>query len=237
MRAELAKLRALPLPRWTLAIEVGIVVVAAVIVLFAGGSDSEHYKTAAVVGGAIGTGVGSIVIGVWVMGLEYGQKTIRRALTADPRRGRLAVSKLAVALLAVEATTVAVWALATLLAALLASVNGASSPVGDILPEAASFLVLNAIYATVGWAIALLTRSMAGGITVALALVFVLDTALGAVPSVGDYTLGMSATEIANAISGEGDHPDLARGVLATAAWIGGFTVAGLLRFTRTDVR
>lgn len=241
MRAELAKLRSLPLPRWTLAVEVALVVISTIIVVFAGGSDSDDYATAAQVACGLGTGVGSIVLGVWIVGLEYGQKTVRRALTADPRRGRLAASKLAVGLLAVEASTVLVWALATLLVSLVASANGAGSPVGDVLSLGTGFLVLNAIYATIGWGLALALRSMAGAVTLTLALVYVIGTALAAVPTVGDYTLGVSAYDAASAVTWKDDfsdgNPDVLRGVLATAGWIAAFAAAGWLRFTRSDVR
>lgn len=241
MRAELAKVRSLPLPRWTLAVELGLVLLATIVVVFAGGSDSDHYATAAQVACGLGTGVGSIVLGVWIVGLEYGQKTVRRALTADPRRGRLAGSKLAAGLLVVEASSVFVWAFATLLVSVVASANGAGSPAGDVLSLGAGFLVVNAIYATVGWGIALLLRSMAGAVTLTLALAYVIGTGLAAIPTVGDYTLGVSAYDAASAVTWKDDlsdgDPEVLRGVLVTAGWIAAFAAAGWLRFTRGDVR
>ena len=38
-------------------------------------------------GVGLATNVGAIVLGAWMMGVEYGQKIIRRALSADPIRG------------------------------------------------------------------------------------------------------------------------------------------------------
>jgi ABC-type transport system involved in multi-copper enzyme maturation permease subunit len=237
MRAEVAKLRSLPLPRWTLVIQVGLVVIGTLVVLLTGGETTSDYETAAQVTAAVGTGVGSLVLGVWMVGLEYGEKTMRRALTADPRRDRLVLAKLATMLLAVVATTAFVWVLAGVLAILAASVNGAGSPIEEIARTAAALLAANVIYSTVGFGVALLTRSMAGALTLTLVLVFVVDAALTAVPSFGEYTLGVSVEAIANAVGGGNEDTVGVEGaVIATAVWLTLLLGAGWTRFRRSDV-
>jgi ABC-2 type transport system permease protein len=237
MPAELTKLRSLPLPRWTLIVQAGLVVIGTLIVLLTAGDRTSDYSDAAILTAAAGTGVGSLVLGVWMVGLEYGEKTMRRALTADPRRDRLIAAKLATMLGAVILDTIAVFSFAGLLALAAAAVNGAGSPAGEVARAAGAFLAVNTIYPTVGFAIALLTRSMAAGLTLTLVLIFVVDSALSIVPSLGDYTLGLAVEKIANAIGGDGDTDlSLSGAIIAAAGWLTLLLGAGWGRFRRSDV-
>lgn len=235
MPPELLKLRVLPTPRWTLIVALGLVVFGFVVALATGEDKELEYIDAGTGLAGLGSAIGSIVIGVWMAGLEYGQGTLRRALAADPRRGRLLASKLSVAAGAALALTVVVWLVATVLMSIAASVGGADSPAGDILEQGLGSLIGNPVYAAVGCAIAVLTRSMAGGMTAMLALVFVLDTLLAALP-IGDISLGSALNEVADTVEGEpGDH-ELGRGLVVTLAWVGVLLAAAWARFTRTDV-
>lgn len=65
--------------------------------------------------------------------------------------------------------------------------HGESIPTGAIDDELGAALVNNGGYAVLGFAIAFLTRSMAGGITTTLVIALVVDNAIGAIPTVGDY--------------------------------------------------
>lgn len=165
MAAELHKLRSLPTPRWTLIAALALVLLGVAIALFTGDADSRDYVDIAEGIAGLGSGIGSIVIGVWIAGVEYGQGTLRRALAADPRRGRLLASKLAVAVGAAVALTAVVWLATALLLPIAASANGGDSSAGDILEKSVSSLIGNPVYAAVGCAIATLARSMAGGMT------------------------------------------------------------------------
>ena len=235
MAPELEKLRSLPTPRWTLIVTLGLVVLGFAIALFTGSADESEYVDAADGVAGLGSAIGSIVIGVWIVGLEYGQGTLRRALAADPRRGRLLAAKLTVAVAAALALTLVVWLATALLLAIAASANAADSPVGDILTQATGSLIGNPVYAAVGCAVAMLARSMAGGMTAMLALVFVLDSLLAVLP-IGDISLGSALGEIAGAVEGEdGDH-ELGRGILVTLAWVAILLTLAWGRFTRTDV-
>ena len=235
MATELQKLRSLPTPRWTLVVTLGLVVVGFAVALFTGDETEVEYVDAADGFAGLGSVIGSIVLGVWIVGVEYGQGTMRRALAADPRRGRLLASKLALAVAAALVLTVLVFLLAALLLPIAASANGADSPAGDILAMGAGALVVNATYAAVGSAIAMLARSMAGGMTAMLALVFVFDTLLSALPF-GDISLGSAVAEIAGAVEGEDVGHEVGRGLLVTSAWMAVLLTAAWARFTRTDV-
>lgn len=235
MAPELEKLRSMPTPRWTLIAVLAFVGLGFLAQLFAGSDHRADYLDAAEAVAGLGSAIGSIVLGVWMAGVEYGQNTMRRALAADPRRERLLASKLAVAIGATLALTLAAWAAAAFLLPIAASANGAPSPGHDIVARAASSLIINPVYAVVGCSIATLTRSMAGGMAAMLALVFVLDAILAALP-IGDISLGSALRDISDAVEGEkGDH-EAGRGAFVVAVWITAMLAAAWVRFTRTDV-
>lgn len=240
MTAELYKLRALPTPRWTLAAALGSLVIALVIAAIVGPDDGA---AALSLGVGLPTSVASIVLGAWVAGVEYGQRTMRRALTADPRRLRLVGAKLAVVLAAVTALSVVIGLAAAPLLSAVGSAHDASIPVADTLRQSVAYLVNNLIYAVVGFALALLMRSMAGGMALALAFGFVIDPALSAIPSVGDYSLGGAVIDIVTAIGTDTmnfdrtvEGSELARAIPVAAAWVAALLGAAIARFTRSDV-
>lgn len=235
MAAEIEKLRSLPTPRWTLVVALALVVLGFAIALLKGGASASDYVDAADGVAGLGAGIGSIVIGVWLVGVEYGQGTMRRALAADPRRGRLLLCKLALAVGASIVLTLLLWLAALLLMPLAASANGAESPAGDIAAQGASSLVVNPVLAAVGCAIATLTRSMAGGMTAMLALIFVFDSLLAVLP-IGDISLGSALGEIAASVEGDEGDSEPGRGLLVTAAWVAVLSAAAWARFTRADV-
>jgi ABC-2 type transport system permease protein len=234
MVAELNKLRFLPTPRWTLVVCLGFAVIGAMVALFDGSVRTSTYVDAAEVITGVGTVIGSIVLGVWVAGVEYGQNTMRRVLAADPRRGRLFAAKLAIAVLGSLTLTAIVWFVSIGLLSLAASANDAGSPTSDLFTEAAQSLLSNPIYAAIGCAVAMLARSMAGGMTAMLALVFVLDTALTALP-LGDISLGSALRDIARAMEGEEDQ-EVGHAVRVTLGWLVVMLGAAWARFTRSDV-
>lgn len=240
MTAELLKLRYLPTPRWTVAATTAVFAFTMVVAWISGPDDGA---SALLAGVALPTSIASIVLGVWMAGVEYGQRTIRRALTADPRRLRLVRAKVAV----VVAVTIALTSVVSLAAAPLlsaaASVNDASLPVLDTLHQGVAFLINNLVYAVVAFALALLTRSMAGGMALALAFGFVIDPALSAIPSVSDFALGAAMTDITTAVGSDSfsfeetsREAELSRAIPVAAVWFSGLVAAALVRFTRTDV-
>jgi ABC-type transport system involved in multi-copper enzyme maturation permease subunit len=234
MHAELLKLRALPTPRWTLAVCLAAIAIALIVSVFVGvGKDDAVLG----LGAEIPTAIAGIILGAWIVGLEYGQSTMRRTLTADPRRARVFGVKLGAALVATTALTAIVFAVAVIVYPPIAHGDGASTSVADVLTEGVAALVGNLVGCVVGAAIALITRSMAGGVTVALLFSLGLDSALAAIPTVGDYSLQHSALDIYEVIRNTADDPDLLRAIAMTIVWTGGLSLAGLARFTRSDVR
>ena len=241
MTAELRKLLAMPTPRWTLVATIFGVALAALVAALAGpgkGADMVPVQ----LGVGLATTVGAIVLGAWMVGVEYGQKTMRRALSADPRRARLLLAKLGVVLGAVTVVTVGVSLVSAPVFSAIASAHGESMPVGDSLQYGLAALFNNLIYATVAFSLALVTRSMAGGMALALVFAFVIDSALSAIPVVGDYALSTSVVALMVEISGlklngVGDtDPNVLRALAVTAAWVTALLGVSAARFIRTDV-
>jgi ABC-type transport system involved in multi-copper enzyme maturation permease subunit len=239
MNAELRKLIALPTPRWVLAATTGALVTAALVAALAGPGDGRDMLPVKL-GVGYTTWIAATVLGAWMIGLEYGQKTVRRALTADPRRLRLLLAKLAVALGATAALTVVLFAAAAPLFSAIASARGQSMPATETLEFGLATLFNNLVYATAGFALALATRSMAGGMTLALGFAFVISSALSAIPSIGAYALSSAVLDVMAGIAGGQlfgiDEPNIARALAVTAAWLTVLIGVSMMRFTRSDV-
>lgn len=234
MTAEVWKLRALPLPRWTAAVT-GVALLATIVVAIFRGVGPDD-GTAVGLGAELPTALAAIVLGAWIVGLEYGQGTIRRALTADPRRVRFVLSKYGAAIGATAVLTVAAFMVAVAVFPPVASANDQSLPVSDVVRTGAAALVGNFAFAMLGASIALLCRSMAGGMVAALLFAFVIDSALAAIPRVGEWTAQAASSDLYGAMTGEPGAPSAVRGALVLTAWVGAFALAGLARFVRTDV-
>jgi ABC-type transport system involved in multi-copper enzyme maturation permease subunit len=241
MTAELRKLLALPTPRWTLLATIVAVAIAALIASLAGPGDGATMLPVQLSIG-LATSVGAIVLGAWMMGVEYGSKTLRRALSADPSRLRLLLCKLGVVLGMVTVVTLVLTAVAAPVFSTIADAHGESMPIADTLQYGVAALFNNLVYATVAFALALLTRSMAGGMAVALVFAFVIDNLLSAIPVVGDYALSAAIFDLMRAIAGSNlgdvgaDDPSVLAALGVTAVWVATLLGASVTRFTRTDI-
>jgi ABC-2 type transport system permease protein len=241
MRTEITKIRSLPTPAWCLAIVVTCFLLGiAATVAWGPGEDSSAIDVAV----GIPTLIASIVFGVWMFGVEFGQSTLRRTLTADPRRGRLIAIKLLVTLLCVAGVTALLYAAAVPLYDLASSGHDQSIEAGTVARYGASALVSNLVYATVGFAFALITTSMAGGITLTLVFIFVIDTVTSIIPKVGDFAMGPALSAITDNISGYDS--DLFGEAISSVGpgdvaiilgWLVGLMLLGCLRFMRSEVK
>jgi len=240
MQAELLKIRSMPTPLWCgAAVLVAFVIGLAVTFVWGAGRDLD--STALI---AFPTAIAAIVIGVWVFGVEYGQNTMRRTLTADPDRRRLILAKLVTVLLVVAAVTVALYLLALPLYGLANSGHDFAFDTGDLLREAAGAVFNNLIYALVGAAFAMITASMAGGMTAALVFIFVLDGMLSLVPKVGDFTFGLAVADVGRWISGSaveglnaGAGHSTPVAALIVAGWLAVLLALGVNRLLSSDVK
>jgi len=242
MSAELLKIRSMPTPLWCL-IAVLICFVLGLAGTFAWGTGGDE---SGVIDLAIGfpLGIASIVFGVWMFGVEFGQNTQRRTLTADPRRFRLVVSKVLALLFCLFLVTTLLHLLALPLYDLAASRHDQSISIQEITRAGLASLLTNVVYALIGMAFSLIVMSMAGGMTIALVFIYIIDTLIPAIPKVGDYAMGPALAELTNNIRGY--ETDLfgyeieKAGVTAAiivAAWVIGLLAIGTFRLIRSDVK
>lgn len=241
MRAEFLKIRSMPTPFWT-----GV----AMLVCFIGGIAATIVwgigEDNAVLDIAIGvpTMIGSLILGSWMAGVEFGQNTLRRVLSADPRRTRLVLVKLGTLLTVVVVVSVVLMVAGFLLYQVTGSGHAAGMDTELAVRILAAVLVTNVTYATAALALTLLTRSMAGGMTLTFVFFFVLDGLLSLIPKVGDYTIGIAQTDVDLAIRDQSEGlfetsatNDVGVAVLVLAGWLIAFTLAGILRTRLTEVK
>lgn len=242
MRAEFLKVRSLPTPRWCLIVLAGFFVIGLVCSTIWGlGPDRD--LTDVTIGFPMT--IASIVFGVWIVGLEYGQKTMRQVLTADPRRGHLILRKLAVGAITITATLVILYLVSIAAFGLAAAIfHGQSFSAEFLLRSAADNLMNCLIYAALGAGFALLTASMAGGMTIALVFIFVLDTIIAIIPKAENFSFGVAITDISDSIRGSsgvfggdaGTH-SVAVAALIVVGWLLVLIGAGFARFWNSDVK
>ncbi|MBK5233616.1 MAG: hypothetical protein JJE13_11630 [Thermoleophilia bacterium] len=241
MRAEFLKIRSMPTPMWCL---IGLLI--CFVLGFAGviwlGPGEDGGATGLAI--EIPTAIASIIFGVWMFGVEFGQNTLRQALTADPRRGRLILVKLLVTLLCVALVTALLFLLSLPLYDLAASGHEGSIGADALAHIALAAIVLNVVYATVGFAFALIAASMAGGITLALIFLFVIDTVTSIVSWTNDYAMGPALSAITDNIRpfgtdflGDAVTNVTAHDVIVVIAWLVVLIGLGSLRFIRSEVK
>ena len=242
--AELMKIRSMPAPRLALIISVALVVVAAVIVAIVGptGANASVYDDAPATAASIAVSVGAIVLGAWMIGLEFASKTMRLAATVQPSRLRLVSVKFACALLLVLLYTLVVLVMSLLIEALMASIGSVSFPFTTQLNDSISLLLQSLLWGAFAFALALLFRSYTAGLVGTLVFSLLVDPALQLIPTVGKYSFSSAATAIGNLTSGGsslgGEAPTLALGValITAAGWLVVVIGAGSARFITRDL-
>ncbi|MEQ8834742.1 MAG: hypothetical protein RIB67_09910 [Miltoncostaeaceae bacterium] len=234
MRAELLKLRTLPTPRWTALGTLGVLAVTIVIGIFSGVGPVDDAALA--LGAELPTAVAAVILGTWIVGVEYGQNTMHRTLTAEPRRIRLIAAKAAAGLIATLALTALVFAIAAATLPAIAGAHDQTLTAETVMRHGVAALIANGALGLLATGIGLLVRSMAGAVTIALVWAFVIDSALTAVPRAGEWTGQNASFELWEVITQQpGADVDVLRASLVLVAWVGAFLLAGGLNFVRRD--
>ena len=116
-------------------------------------------------------------------------------------------------------------------------------PTDELLRQGASAVFGNLVYVLVGAAFAMITASMAGGMTAALVFIFVLDSIMSLIPKVGDYTFGLALADVNEAIAGgamegaEGAGHSGGVALLVVAGWVAFLLALGAQRLIQSDVK
>jgi ABC-2 type transport system permease protein len=239
MKVEFAKLWYIPLPRWIFAVVlVASIAAGGVLVAWAPDSADTYRSVASVVASLVGA-FAATVLGVWSSTLEFSAGTLQRTLTAESDRNRVLFRKLVVLIAATVALAVVGAATAGGLADYATSRAGVYIDSGHLarLLFGSTFEVL--AFAVVGFGFGLITRSIGGGITFALAFTWVLNGALGIVPGIGRITFSTFADDMNTHITGDTGVTEnsLAVAIIGVIAWLLIIVVPGWIRFTRGDLK
>ena len=238
MSGEIAKLRYLALPRWTAGSVFAVALIVGAALLVFPPSKVEKYAT--IPAFALGTafGIAAIVLAVWAASVEFSSGTLQRTLTAEPIRSRVLGSKLICVLVGTAIVGLGAAAASAGLSEIAASNAGVSLDNGDLAKQVFSQVPSGLAFAGIGFGFGLLTRSMGGGITLALALAFIADGIIGFIPGFEHNGFGRLTHDLTSGLSGQGDTANgLGAALFGTVVWVAMVMVPGWLRFTRGDLK
>jgi ABC-2 type transport system permease protein len=93
-------------------------------------------------------------------------------------------------------------------------------------------------FAAVAFGFGLLTRSMGGGITLALGLAFILDGVIGFIPGVDGFGFGQLTHDLTFGLAGNNDvENNLAVAIVGTIAWVVVIVVPAWAAVPRGDLK
>ena len=242
MRAEIAKLRLLPLPRWTVvAVLTGVVLTGLLLDVFPREDGAGFIGLMSSVADLL-MEIAAIVLGAWAATLEFNSGTLQRTLTAQADRSRVLIAKLTVLLLTVTLLGLAVAAAGGGLVDLATHQHGIDVDRGDLARAMFANVPGPIFAAAVAFGLGLLTRSLGGALTVALTFVFVLTGILGFLPAVnrlmytkfeGDLTSRLAD----DVVAGGPEVHSLPVALLGVVVWAAALLVPGWARFLRSDLK
>jgi ABC-2 type transport system permease protein len=238
MRAEIAKVRYLPLPRWT-ALAVAVAVIAlGIILLLIGALESEKYVSIA---GDVVNNIATfaaIILGVWISTLEFGAGTMQRTLTAEPKRSRVLTDKLVVLMAGVLIGGLFVAAASGGLVHIAGTGHHVTIDNGELAATLFGAVPSWIAGGVVGFGAGLLTRSFGGGIAIALVFVLVLGGIVSFVPPLKHLSYTEVTSDMTNRIGGIGNpHNGLGVAIIGTVIWCLILVVPGWVRFLRGDLK
>jgi ABC-2 type transport system permease protein len=242
MKAEIAKLRLLPLPRWTaVAVIAGVVLTGLLLDVFPRQEGAAFISVMSTVSSLL-MEIAAIVLGAWAATLEFNSGTLQRTLTAQADRSRVLIAKLTVLLLAITILGLAIAAAAGGLVDLATHQHGIEVDRGDLARALFANVPGPIFAAAVSFGLGLLTRSLGGAITVALTFIFVLTGILGFLPSVNRLMYTKFEGDLTSRLAGEvvAGGPEvhsLPVALLGVVAWALVLLVPGWIRFLRSDLK
>jgi ABC-2 type transport system permease protein len=236
LRAEIAKARYLPLPRWTLAIVMAAAVITGTALIVFHPHNPDNYLDISSTALQQVLDIAVMVFGVWVAALEFGSGTLQRTLTAEPDRNRVLTAKISIVLIA--AAVVGAAAAATVGGLTHLAIIRADAPVAaSDLARAVFAVVPDAVFAAaIGFGFGLLARSMGGGITLALAFLYVVSGVLSFVPGLKKVAYGQASTDLVSGIANRGETVhNVGIALVIMLAWAIVIVILGWLLFLRAD--
>ncbi len=243
MNAELLKLRLLPMPRWILALSLGAPLLVGLIVFAVQPSSTDAYRGGPTTMATFAVMIGALVFGAWMFGVEFGQATMRRTITAEPRRGVVLTWKLLTTALGATAFAAVAMGFSTLVTIAICAAHGIDAKTESMLDLSLAISIQAPLIALISAAFTLVFRSFAGGLVATFALIFVVDALMGLLlGDYGEYTFGNCLASIIANFDESGDTGESARFGIAQAfaialGWIAAIASPGAYRFIRGDFK
>ncbi len=240
MKAEIAKVRYLPLPRVVAAVAFVVAVLPGTLLFIFHPAHQGIYLASSPISFSLVLGVLAIALGTWMATIDVTSGTLQRTLTAESDRNRVLASKF------VTLTGVVV-----LLVIAAGAVTGGLTDVAmDNVGQSDRGALLRALLGTtpdillgawIGFGFGLLTRSMGGGMTLAIVFAFVVDGFIGFIPHAGQWYYSSFTAGIDSRISGLAgaatpDH-GLALSVIGALVWAAIVVTPGWVAFNRGDLK
>lgn len=236
MRAEIAKVRYLPTPRWTAAVLAAITLIVGLVLIVVAPSNPDKYVSVPQTVTQFTVWIATLLFGVWLSTLDFGSGTMQRTLTAEPDRNRVLAAKLIVVLVAAAAAGLAVAAAAGGLSHVAANRAGINLDDGDLAGALFGQAPAAVAAAAIGFGFGLLSRSLGGGIAIGMLFVLVLSGIVSFVPGIEDYTYTQLTNDLTNGISGDGGTVNgLGASIVGTVLWCALIVAAGWVQFVRQD--
>ncbi len=235
LRAEWEKVRRLTTPRVVVALIVLIGVGGALIAQQVGSDD----PSSALSNGTIGLDIVALFVtalfAVWMVGVESAPGLLARTFTSEPRRGRVVLAKLA---LAVAVPAVALSIAAALAAPFVAagvSDAGASLTTTQLARQLAGHVVQGLVVAPTVFGVALLVGNLTGGLAATFVLLEILPGVLS-ISGLSDYGVPIAAEATFHAIADAPAEIALGQALAVIAAWSLVSVAIGWARVERRDV-
>lgn len=247
IRAELLKVRLHSLP-WLVygALAVALVMPALVLATSAGDSfGPADFTDVAVLVNANVSPLLVIVFGAWMAANEYRRQTWRVVLGRDPRRTLHLTSKIVVFVAVMVIASLATFAVGLAAMAAAAAAHSTELDLSRVGGEAAFVLLAQATYGLVAFGVAVVTRSLAAGISVVLVYYVIVDALLGFIDAVRPYLLGPALGTLADEIVGAsggvgapglGSDPGLLQAVAVVVVYPLAVLAAAYVVFMRRDI-
>lgn len=249
-RAEILKVRSHRLPWITYGVYAALLVLFALLSTLSGGTEAALPLLIATAHLQIGF-IFAIVLGAWMGGADFAAGTWRVILARDDRRVLQLANRVAVLVAVVAVGSILTFVVGVVAGAVVA-VAGGSDPVLDGLSGLLwGSLVTEVVYGLMAFALAVLFRSTAAGMSIGLAYALVADTVLfGIWPDLQPYLLstavgqvtsslagvGSSGGGVASILSGFNQSISTGRAWFTLALWIVALVGAAVLTFRRRDV-
>jgi ABC-2 type transport system permease protein len=236
--AELAKIRYLTLPRVTAAaVMAAAVITGAALIVFTPKSPGSYLSIPSTSLDEVVV-IAAMVFGVWVSALEFSAGTMQRTLTAEPSRPRVLSAKLGLVLLGSALLMAAAAATVGGLTHLAIIRSGIPVGAGQLARSVFSTIPDGIFGGAIGFGFGLLARSMAGGITLSLGFLLVLNGILSFIPGLKTIAYTTASSNLLSHLSGTGSTTqNSGLALVIMLAWTAVIVVPGWILFLRADLK